>query len=90
LAESYYVAIAPFHRGGPVGTAAALHAAASVPNFFIQEVPFPADDRDVAMRRELVGADLEKAQDGFLPLPSGHGLGIALNEDAVRKYALRS
>jgi L-alanine-DL-glutamate epimerase-like enolase superfamily enzyme len=61
-----------------------------VPNFFIQEVPFPADDRDVAMRRELVGADLEKAQDGFLPLPSGHGLGIALNEDAVRKYALRS
>jgi galactonate dehydratase len=90
LAESYYVAIAPFHRGGPVGTAAALHAAASVPNFFIQEVPFAADDRDVAMRRELVGADLEKAQDGFLPLPSGHGLGVTLNEDAVRKYALRT
>jgi galactonate dehydratase len=87
LAESYYVAVAPFHRGGPIGTAAALHAAASVPNFFIQEVPLPADDRDVAMRRELVGADLERAQDGFLSLPGGHGLGVTLNEDAVRKYA---
>jgi galactonate dehydratase len=90
LAETYYVAIAPFHRGGPIGTAAALHAAASLPNFFIQEVPLPADDRDLAMRRELAGVDLEKPQDGFLPLPAGHGLGVTLNEDALRKYALRS
>jgi galactonate dehydratase len=90
LAETYYVAVAPFHRGGPIGTAAALHAAASLPNFVIQEIPLPADDKDSAMRRELAGVDLEKPQDGFLPLPAGHGLGITLNEDALRKYALRS
>ena len=42
LAEAYYVAIAPHHDGGPVATAAALHLAASVPNFFIQHVPLPA------------------------------------------------
>ena len=42
LAETYYVAIAPHHDGGPVATAAALHLAASVPNFFIQHVPRPA------------------------------------------------
>jgi galactonate dehydratase len=90
LAETYYVAVAPFHRGGPVGTVAALHAAASLPNFFIQEVPLPADDRDIAMRRELAGAGIERPQDGFLPLPAGHGLGISLNEDALRKYSLRS
>src|SRR3970282_94184 len=39
LAETYYVAIAPFHRGGPVGSAAALHAAASAAHFFLSEVP---------------------------------------------------
>jgi galactonate dehydratase len=90
LAETYYVAVAPYHRGGPIGTAAALHAAASIPNFVIQEVPRPAAERDRTMRRELVGADLEAPQDGFLPLPEGHGLGIALNEDALEKYEVKS
>jgi len=86
LAETYYVAIAPFHRGGPVGTAAALHAAASTANFFIQEVPLPADDRDVEMRRQLAGAAIETVQDGFLALPGGDGLGVTLDEDALKRY----
>ena len=33
LAEPYYVALAPRHAGGPIGTAAAIHLAASIPNF---------------------------------------------------------
>ena len=37
LAETYYIAVAPHHEGGPIGTAAALHLAASLPNFFIQQ-----------------------------------------------------
>ncbi len=41
LAETYYVAVAPRHNGGPIATAAALHIAASIPNFFIQHVPLP-------------------------------------------------
>ncbi len=52
LAEPYYVAVAPRHSGGPVGTAAAIHLAASIPNFFIQHVPLPAAEQDRAMRRE--------------------------------------
>ena len=38
IAEIYYVAMGPTHDGGPVGSAAALHLAASIPNFFIQQV----------------------------------------------------
>ena len=53
LAETYYVGVAPFHRGGPIATAAALHAAASIPNFVIQELPLPADPADQKMRRAL-------------------------------------
>ncbi|HXJ40287.1 MAG TPA: enolase C-terminal domain-like protein, partial [Bryobacteraceae bacterium] len=68
LAEPYYVAVAPRHSGGPVGTAAAIHLAASIPNFFIQHVPFPAAEQDRAMRREIVSPALETGSGGFLEL----------------------
>lgn len=86
LAEPYYVAIAPNHDGGPVATAAALHLAASVPNFFIQHVPYPADAADREMRAAIVSGGLETARDGFLDLPQGPGLGIEVNEAALEKY----
>ena len=86
LAEAYYVAIAPHHDGGPVATAAALHLAASVPNFFIQHVPLPADPKDREMRAAIVSGGLETPRDGFLQLPTGPGLGIQVNEAALEKY----
>ena len=86
LAETYYVAIAPHHDGGPVATAAALHLAASVPNFFIQHVPRPEAAADREMRAALVSAGLETAHDGFLELPRGPGLGIEVNQAALEKY----
>jgi len=86
LAESYYVAIAPHHDGGPVATAAALHLAASVPNFVIQHVPLPADPKDREMRAAIAGSGLETPRDGFLQLPTGPGLGIQVNDSALEKY----
>ena len=86
LAEPYYVAIAPRNDGGPVATAAALHLAGSLPNFFIQHIPLPDSDEDVQMRTELVGAPLERVRDGFASLPTGPGLGINVNEAALEKY----
>lgn len=86
LAETYYVAVAPRHDGGPVATAAAIHLAASLPNFFIQHVPIPEADRDRAMRAEIVSPALETGHDGFLQLPKTPGLGIAVNESALEKY----
>ncbi|MDQ1470201.1 MAG: galactonate dehydratase [Bryobacterales bacterium] len=86
LAEPYYVAVAPHHHGGPVGTAAAIHLAASVPNFFAQHVPIPAAAEDRAMRQAIVSPDLETGRNGFLELPKGPGLGITINESALEKY----
>ena len=40
------------------------------------------------MREELVGGDLEAAEDGFLPLPKGVGLGMTLNEEALGRYGV--
>jgi galactonate dehydratase len=87
LAEPYYVALAPRHAGGPIGTAAAIHLAASIPNFFIQHVPVPAAEQDRAMRREIVSPTVETGNGGFLELTKSPGLGITVNESALEKYS---
>ncbi len=86
LAETYYVAVAPFHNGGPIGTAAALHLAASLPNFFIQQIPFPEAEQDRRVRTEMTSQPIESVKDGYAQLPTGPGLGISVNEDALKKY----
>jgi galactonate dehydratase len=86
LAEPYYVAVAPRHTGGPVASAAAIHIAASIPNFFIQHVPIPTAEQDRAMRREIVSPALETGKGGFLELSKSPGLGITVNEAALEKY----
>ena len=71
MAETYYVAVAPQHEGGSISTAAALHLAASIPNFFILQLPRP-----------LAGARLK---DGFLELPKAPGLGVDVNEAELER-----
>ncbi len=66
MAETYYVDVAPWHQGGAIAHAAALHAAASMPNFFIAQSPSSG-----------VGA---APVDGFFALPKGPGLGIEVDE----------
>jgi galactonate dehydratase len=85
LAESNYMAVAPYHDGGPVGTAAALHLAASLPNFFIQQIPLPEAEADRRFRAELAGSALETVTDGYAALPVGPGLGIQVNASMLGK-----
>jgi galactonate dehydratase len=66
MAETYYVDVAPWHRGGRIADAAVLHAAASMPNFFI------------AQASNAPGAQMPR--DGFFELPKGPGLGIDIDE----------
>jgi galactonate dehydratase len=87
IAETHYVAVAPYHDGGPVATAAALHLAASLPNFVIQQVPFPSDERDRAMRAELTPGSPETAKDGFAPLVNKPGFGIEVDVRALDRYS---
>ena len=88
IAESYYTAIAPYHNGGPVASAAAFHLAASLPNFFIQQIPLPQAEQDRKMRAALAG-NVEMVKDGFAALPMGPGLGITVNEKALEEYKER-
>lgn len=88
LAESYYTAIAPYHRGGPIGLAAALQVAASVPNFVVQEVRFSTDSRERHMHESIAGGSLPSVAEGFFELPAGPGLGLEIDEDALQEYAV--
>jgi galactonate dehydratase len=71
MAETYYVAVAPWHDAGPVATAATLHAAASMPNFFIAQLP-------------SAGPAAATPHDGFFALPKGPGLGVEVDENALQ------
>jgi galactonate dehydratase len=87
LAEAYYVAVAPFHRGGPIGAAAGIQVCAALPNSFIQETPFATDRATRQARAAISGWD-EKPVDGFFPLSGKPGLGLEVDEKALDKYTV--
>jgi len=87
VAETHYVAVGPYHNGGPINSVAAIHLAASLPNFFIQQIPQPTAERDRAMRAEITSGNHESAVDGFAQLLNKPGLGIDVNEQALSKYS---
>ena len=81
-AETYYVLVAPHNVGGPVSTAAALHFAASTPNFKIQE--FFNDFANADIMQAAPG--VPPVVDGYFSLPEGPGLGVTLNEDYIKEH----
>jgi galactonate dehydratase len=87
IAETHYVAVAPYHDGGPIGTLAGIHLNAALANSFIQQVPFPAAERDAAMRAEITGGPQEVAVDGFAALINTPGLGVEISDAALAKYS---
>ncbi|MBE3557787.1 MAG: galactonate dehydratase [Ktedonobacteraceae bacterium] len=81
-AESYYMLVAPHNVGGPVSTAAALHFAASTPNFKIQEHFNDFADSWV----KQVAPGLPEVVDGYFALPQGPGLGVTFREDLANEH----
>ena len=83
IAEAYYVGIAPHNPNGPLCGAAALHVAASIPNFTIMETIGSAED--AALFADIVDQPLV-IEDGHWLLPEGPGLGMNLKHSALEKY----
>ena len=81
MAEGHYTQIAPWQYCGPIAWAASLHLDACSPNLLIQE----GIERWEGFHAEIV----EKTpswEDGYIHPPSGPGLGVVLDEDALSKY----
>ncbi len=82
MADMYYVTVAPHNVGGPVSTATALHLAASMTNFKIQE---HFNDFTEPHTRECASG-CPKVMDGYFSLPKGPGLGVTLNDDVIKAH----
>jgi galactonate dehydratase len=74
MAEAYYAAIAPHNPLGPISLAAGVQVAASIPNFLCQEQVSLGEGY---LKKPFV------VRNGYLDLPTGPGLGIELDEDAL-------
>ena len=74
MAEAYYAALAPHNPMGPISLAAGLQIAASIPTFLCQE--------QVSLGEGYIKEPF-KVENGYIPLPTGPGLGIELDEEAL-------
>ena len=82
MAETCYMVMAPHNSTGPGCVAASVHLAACTTNFKIQET---FDDFSASWLKEIVRGAPE-VKDGFFDLPTRPGLGIELDEEAIRKH----
>jgi galactonate dehydratase len=87
IAETHYVAVAPFHNGGPIGALAGIHMNAALINAYAQQIPIPASGRDAAMRAEITSGLKETGGNGFFALVNRPGLGFDVNERALDAYS---
>jgi L-alanine-DL-glutamate epimerase-like enolase superfamily enzyme len=82
LADLYYVNVAPHNIGSPIETMATCHVCAAVPNFLALEFHHLENPvwSDLILGDPLI-------REGHISVPDGPGLGVTLNEEAVRRYA---
>lgn len=86
MAEAYDIAVAPHCPLGPLALAACLQLAACTPNVAIQEMSLGIHYNVGHDLLEFCrDQDVLTPQDGFLGIPAGPGLGITIDEDAVRE-----
>jgi D-galactarolactone cycloisomerase len=93
LAELHHVRLSPHVWGSGVGLAAAVHFVASrSPAPQAQDAPWPTlveyDVGENPLRERILKTPLV-AKDGMLAVPTGPGLGIEIDWDAVEHYAAR-
>lgn len=86
LANLYYVPFAPHMVASFLGAMACAHVCASVPNFMIME--WQSYFHTQPMFKEIVTYDGEWVKDSFITVSDKPGIGVEINEDGMKKYAI--
>jgi galactonate dehydratase len=85
MAEPYYVAVSPHnYNSTTIALAATLQIAATIPNFLIAEYYVNFEEPGNA-----ISVNPFKVNNGYIELPTGPGLGLEINEDALKAYEYR-
>ncbi|WP_394998432.1 galactonate dehydratase [Sphingomonas sp.] len=89
MAEAYDIAVAPHCPLGPLALAACLQLAACTPNVAIQEmslgIHYNTGGHDLL--NFITDKEVLSPTDGYLPIPEKSGLGVTIDEAAVREAA---
>lgn len=87
-AEMYDALVAPHCPLGPIALAACLQVDFATPNFLIQEQVLVTGQSEAASWLDyLVDSSVFDCPDGYITRPTGPGLGIEVDEQAVRRAA---
>jgi len=86
LANLYYTPFAPHMVASFLGAMAAAHVCASVPNFLILE--WQSYFHTQPMFKEIIKYDGEWVKDSFITLSEKPGIGVEINEEGMKKYAI--
>ncbi|MSQ08290.1 MAG: galactonate dehydratase [Dehalococcoidia bacterium] len=84
MAEAQHVKVIPHNPLSPISTAACVQLDACIPNFALQEYTGESE----APKNELLKKPITLDR-GYLIVPDGPGLGIELNDAAVRKFPVK-
>ena len=86
MAEAFDVAVAPHCPLGPLALAACLQLDATSPNAAIQEMSLGIHyNVGHDLLEYITDKEVLSAVDGYLPIPDGPGLGVTIDEAAVRE-----
>jgi galactonate dehydratase len=85
MAEAYDVALAPHCPLGPVALAACVQVDAAAPNALIQEQSLDIHYNETSdVLDYLADPSVFEFEDGYMDVPDGPGLGVSVDEDALR------
>ncbi len=86
MAESYDVAVAPHCPLGPIALASCLQLAACTPNVILQEMSLGIHyNQGHDLLSFCADQKVLTPVDGFLLIPEGPGLGVEIDEQAIRE-----
>jgi galactonate dehydratase len=86
MANLYYTPFAPHMVASFLGAMACAHVCAAVPNFLIME--WQSYFHTNPMFKEIVQYDGEWVKDSFITVSDKPGVGVDINIEAMRKYAI--
>jgi galactonate dehydratase len=88
LANLYYIPFAPHMVASFLGAMACAHVCVSVPNFLIME--WQSYFHTNPMYKEIVKFDEgDWVQNSFIKVSDKPGIGVDINEEAMKKYAIK-